>query len=444
MCFIKKISCTLIAGVVFFAVVGCRAHGDHSNDTVAVKKGSSHGSEKKGEGTVIARVGDTVITDHELQMKIDEIPSYARKNFETRDGKMKLLERIVRTELLLQAAEAENYGSRPDIQEKIEEARTRILTSEYFKNEMSRPDGPDEAEMKKYYENHKEDYRTEAQVDVSHILVNSEKNARDLFDRISNGDVSFEEAVREHSIDKESMENEGSIGTVRKGGFIKGIGRSRDFDNEVFDLKEGEISRPIKSRRGWHIFKVNDIQSEGYLSYEEVKDSISDELMITESVIRAEYEANPEEYRQRRRAKIRHIQLETREKADEVHSQLKKGADFTELVKSESKDEASVRQDGSLGYLYEDGYIRGIGKDVNFEKSVFAVKEGDFSQPIQSKNGWHIVMVEEKFDDDLKPFDEVKTQIKNKLLRDMKQNAIDNKFEALKKKFNTEIYEDKL
>ena len=397
-----------------------------------------------GSGEVLATVGGRQITSDDLDKKLEEIPTYARANFETKDGKMKLLDRLVQNELLVLAADDAGYADRPDIRVKLQDARERILTSEFFKNEISQGSSVDENEIRKYYEAHKDEYKTEESAEARHILLDTEADAKSIREKLINGSIAFEKAAQEYSKDIETKDSGGDLGTVRKGGFIKGIGRSKEFDDVVFSLKTGEISPPISSRKGYHIVKVDAVQPAGYKDLEDVRQQISEELMISDEDIRKEYAEHPDDYKNRARVKIRHIQIETEEDARNIEKELKAGTGFDELVEKRSLDAVSVKQKGNLGYLYKDGYIRGIGKDTEFEKAVFALKEGEISGPIKSQKGWHIVKVDEKTDEVLRPLDEVRSQIKSKLIRDVKDKGVEKRFDDLKKKYNVQVFEDRI
>jgi peptidyl-prolyl cis-trans isomerase C len=399
---------------------------------------------KADAGVVLATIGDKQITNADLEKKLEEIPTYARANFLTKEGKMKLLDRLIRNELLIRAAEAAGYDKRPEIQAKIDDARERILTSEYFKNEMSQATTSSDKELLDYYNGHKAEYKKDESVDARHILLDSESEAKSIRQKIIGGEIAFEKAAAEYSKDIETKNDGGKLGKIVKGGAIKGIGKSSEFDEKIFALKSGDISEPISTKRGFEIVKVDSKEEGGYKPFDEVKQQISEESQVKDADILKEYQGNPEEYKTKARVKIKHIQVATEAKAKEIEKKLKNGAEFDQLVETDSTDQASVKQKGSLGYLYKDGYIRGIGKDPDFEKAVFALKEGETSGPIQSKKGWHVVKIEEKTEEALKPLEEVKSQIRSKLLRDAKDKGMDNKFDELKKKYSCTVYEDRV
>ncbi len=393
---------------------------------------------------VLATIGTKQITTADLQKKIEEVPEYARESFLTKEGKMKLLDRLIRTELLLRAATDAGYDKKPEIQSKLEDARVRILTSEFYKTEMGGAPEVDEKQRRAYYDAHKKDYETDATASVKHIQLETEKEARDVRQQITSGSITFDAAAEKFSKDAESAKSGGNLGTVTKGGPIKGIGKSPEFEKTIFGLKQGEVSEPVNSRKGWHLLQVTSITEAGFRPFEDVREQIAEDMLISDSEIEKEYKANQNEYKNRARLKIRHIMLDTEADAKAVREELLKGADFNKLVETRSKDESTIKQHGNLGYVYKDGQIRVIGNDPIFRDALFKLKEGEYSDPIKSAKGWHVVMVDEKTEETVKPMTEVRALIKSKLVRDKKESGMEQKFEDLKKKYGCTIFEDKL
>lgn len=88
------------------------------------------------------------------------------------------------------------------------------------------------------------------QVEVSHIMVNTEELANELHTDISNGDQTFEDAAAISSQDTATSGNEGQLGWVTDGQLPE------ELNAAVFDMAEGEISEPIETPFGWHIVMV--------------------------------------------------------------------------------------------------------------------------------------------------------------------------------------------
>jgi peptidyl-prolyl cis-trans isomerase C len=83
----------------------------------------------------------------------------------------------------------------------------------------------------------------------------------------------FESVAERKSIDKASAAHGGSIGYV-----IKEQIAIPEFANIAFLLKEGEISKPIKTKEGWHIVKVNSVRMVQPRGYEASRGDILETL----------------------------------------------------------------------------------------------------------------------------------------------------------------------
>jgi parvulin-like peptidyl-prolyl isomerase len=91
------------------------------------------------------------------------------------------------------------------------------------------------------------------QVKARHILVKEKKEAREIYLRLKRGEK-FEDIAKTESIDKRSGNNGGDLGWIRWGKM------EPKFQRVAFKLKKGKFSRPVKTRYGWHIIKVDDIK----------------------------------------------------------------------------------------------------------------------------------------------------------------------------------------
>lgn len=89
---------------------------------------------------------------------------------------------------------------------------------------------------------------------------------------------------------------------------------------------------------------------------------------------------------------------------------LKPGTDFAELAKKKSQG-SSAADGGDLGY-----FKRGV-MAADFEKAAFTLPVGGISEPIRTKLGWHVLKVEEHKTLAAPPFDEVKEQLRDRMLR---------------------------
>ena len=87
------------------------------------------------------------------------------------------------------------------------------------------------------------------------------------------------------------------------------------------------------------------------------------------------------------------------------------GVDFAALAKAKSEG-SSAAEGGDLG-----SFKRGV-MVPEFERAAFALPEGGISDPVRTRFGWHVIKVEAKKALAARPFEELKDQLREKLLRD--------------------------
>lgn len=85
-------------------------------------------------------------------------------------------------------------------------------------------------------------------VRASHILVPTEKDAEKILAELKKG-KDFAELAKKYS-KCPSSKNGGDLGFFGRGQMIK------EFENAAFSLNSGEISKPVKTKFGYHIIKV--------------------------------------------------------------------------------------------------------------------------------------------------------------------------------------------
>lgn len=86
------------------------------------------------------------------------------------------------------------------------------------------------------------------QVRASHILVQTEDKANWICNEIGKG-KDFGALAKEYS-SCPSRQNGGDLGFFGKGQMVK------EFEDAAFSLKEGQVSKPVKTQFGWHVIKV--------------------------------------------------------------------------------------------------------------------------------------------------------------------------------------------
>jgi parvulin-like peptidyl-prolyl isomerase len=160
----------------------------------------------------------------------------------------------------------------------------QILTQKVVGQEIGSHIAISDAEMQKYYDEHKKDYVREEQVFLSQILISTEgktpdqvaaaeKKAQDLTARGRKGEK-FSDLARDNSDDPETAKGGGYIGGYKRGLLLKQI------EDTVFKEKKGFVSDPMKIEKPacFLIVRVDERYEAGQASFEEVKTEVEDRL----------------------------------------------------------------------------------------------------------------------------------------------------------------------
>lgn len=274
----------------------------------------------------------------------------------------------------------------------------------------------DEETLKKQYESQKSRFVTNEQRLASHILVKVDKNAnadaqkaalekaKDLEQQVKSG-KDFAALAKANSDDPGSKAQGGDLGWLEKGV------TDPAFESALFAMKKGDVSDPVKSDEGYHIIQLRDVKAEKVKPYEEVKAELASKYLEGE--------------REREYSDISgHL-------TDAVYQ------DPTSLDAAAKQFKLPVQKTGLFGRTGGEG----IAADPKVLKAAFSstvLTEGNASDPIEIGPS-HIVII--KMDQhqkaEPKPFEQVRDDIKKKLVDQQIAKAAheraDTLFERLEK-----------
>ena len=234
--------------------------------------------------------------------------------------------------------------------------------------------------------------RMKFDVNASHILLRLDENAlpkdtievynkiMKIYDRISKGE-DFSQIAKVSSEDPSAKENGGDLG------YFTALQMVYPFENLAFNTEVGQVSKPVRTKFGYHLIKVND------------KRQARGQVQVAHVMIKLMANASAQD------------SAASKAKIDEIHSKLKQGADFAELAQNYSDDRGSAKKGGELPPF-------GTGRMVpEFENVAFGLpNQGDISSPFLTRFGWHIVKKIDK--KGLASFDEMKSDLKLKVSKD--------------------------
>jgi len=134
------------------------------------------------------------------------------------------------------------------------------------------PAAPDEATLRKRYDDEKAKFVSAQQRLTSHILVangdGAEAKAARLATEAKASGADFAALAKANSDDTGSKEQGGDLGWVEHGAMVK------PFEDAVFAAKAGDIVGPVKTEFGYHIIQVREIRGGEGQSFEQVRDQL--------------------------------------------------------------------------------------------------------------------------------------------------------------------------
>ncbi len=274
--------------------------------------------------TVLAKVGDEKITmadvNSELQADIDYLIETYGEDYENniddslkeqlKKARKQVLEQLVNDEVLItkgtelgyipsdeelstaieqeKAKFTEAYGGEEGLKqaleyygmsdEKFNSFVENMVKTEKVKEAMIKDITVSDEEVEQYYNDNIDEYTVKAGANAKHILFETEEEAQDAKNKIDSGETTFEDLYSQYT----SNASSGTKPLSEDLGYVENDqeGYDTDFLAGFKTLKEGEVSAPVKSSFGYHIIKVEGVQTEEKVtSLDDVKDTIKSTLL---------------------------------------------------------------------------------------------------------------------------------------------------------------------
>ena len=288
----------------------------------------------------------------------DEFLRAYNKNKTTTNNKEKdmrdYLDLYIKFKLKVQAAKEMHLDTLPALKSDLQNFRSQI-EGNFLKDEKQVNALVDEAFL-----------RSQKDIHVQHfyISINDKMPPADTVKLFKAINKTYEELKKGgKDYDEIVAEIKEKIGAIQGNdmGWITVFTLPYEFENLVYSLKPGEVSKPFRSKKGWHIFKN-----------EEERPAVG-KITVAQILF-----AVP--------AGFIKMRDHAKQLADSVYKALKSGADFGEMAKRYSDDRMTYFNHGIMPEF-------GIAKyDGAFEQAAFSLKkDSDISAPFQTEFGYHII-----------------------------------------------------
>ncbi|MDO9023406.1 peptidylprolyl isomerase [Zwartia sp.] len=187
-------------------------------------------------------------------------------------------EELINRQVMVQAAEAAGIPKDPTVSIELELARQGILVQALMADYLKNNPITEEA-VKAEYEKLKKAESDKFEYNVRHILVEDEKTANDIQEKLKNKSAKFEDLAKQ-SKDTGSAAKGGDLGWAPDTNYVE------PFAKAVAATKKGQLAdKPVQSQFGWHVIEVVDIRPVEFPPLDQVRKEL--EQMMREQALAA-------------------------------------------------------------------------------------------------------------------------------------------------------------
>ena len=221
------------------------------------------------ENKVLAIVNGNKIIQKDVDRSLLRFPQETQEHYKTDEGKKQFLDQMINFELIYNYALDNDMENDPDYIEQMKLIGKDVLIQIGVKNILANINITEE-EIKKYYEDNNEIFKSEETASAKHILVDTLDQIKKIKAEITNG-MSFEEAAKKYSKCPSASQG-GDLGSFTRGKMVP------EFEKVAFELKIGEISEPVKTQFGYHLIQLDKKSSGKVKSLEESRQMIVENI----------------------------------------------------------------------------------------------------------------------------------------------------------------------
>ncbi len=247
-----------------------------------------------------------------------------------------------------------------EVKQKFIDDNIKMYGDYVFVNMVTIPDSTikiTDSDLKKYYEDHLDNYKVEAQRQLKYVLFRNQASKEDSLAIFKNLLAIAQKAKSDTSAFKTYVniysDEPFKVDTVTINQIPEPIA------GDILKAKAGDLIGPKLTFQGYVLYKVDN------------KFRGKDEFVRASHILISSNKGD----------------AAAKKEAENIYKQLLKGADFAKLAKEKSADKGSAVRGGDLGWF-------GKGQMVKpFEKAAFSGRVGKILRPVKTRYGYHIIKV---------------------------------------------------
>lgn len=216
---------------------------------------------------IVAMVNGISIHESDIDLELELLPEEMGRYRNDSSARAHIMRTLIRRQAVSQKARAMGLDLNPETRLRIENASRQILIEAATQWQLAHMEAIQEGDVTAYYKQHLADFAVPEQVHARHILVTTEKQAWAIIKELRGG-ADFSVLAASESLDDSNSSRGGDLNWFQRGVMV------RAFDDVAFQLKEKEVSKPVKTRFGWHVIELMGRRSAMQKPLDEVRHEI--------------------------------------------------------------------------------------------------------------------------------------------------------------------------
>lgn len=228
----------------------------------------------KDKGAVIAKVNGVSIYDSEIEAQVNALNPMHDGSITFSSLEPKAQEMVIRQVAAhkLLSEQKENVEiDMDDVNEKVDAFKENLIKDAVL--QAIGQQAVTEESLAQHYAQLQSELEGKVELNLQHILLPSEKEAKKVVKELSRGKKSFEQIAKDKSIDKATGENGGNLGYAVTNLYVK------EFADAAASLKKGNYTKePVKTQFGWHVIKLLDSRPAKVLPFDQIKNRLANDI----------------------------------------------------------------------------------------------------------------------------------------------------------------------
>ena len=236
------------------------------------------------EDPILGEAGNYVVKKSDVDRMLAYYPPETQQRLQENPAEMEtLVKRMLEVKIIADVAKREKFDQQTQIKKQLAYVMDDFLSKEYLAKVVMKNATVSDADLREYYTQNREKLGVPEQVRARHILfkvdpasTEDEKKqvkarAQTILKRAKAGE-DFEKLARAYSDDQTSKTKGGDLGYFAPGRMVP------EFEGAAFYTDPGEITDIVETKYGYHIIKVEDHIEARERSFEELKDTIREQM----------------------------------------------------------------------------------------------------------------------------------------------------------------------